>query len=363
MTAPAALTHSSWINAWALHRACRRAGVALYTSDDAHGLPVPRLPQGQAVAWELMTDESALRRALQGQARGRFEPASYPLELLDDKWAFAQWLAQDPHGPQPLPQWALDAPDARYPLLLKARHSWVGSTKLPRGWVCHSANELRRRRAELPALGLQEGWFFLQAWRGDDAVRLWSVAGYFDAGDEVRSQLLLTERVASDTASGPGSSAMLVTLGNDDPSAAAAVQACKAVLRRLHYRGPLEMEFIAAADSLQLLELNPRLWMQHGLFEAWGNGLVRRCLGQDTADDHTAARRPPPPLLWVNGIWWLQRLLRLDLSALQACWRLGRSAGRQVLVQPPLRIALLVPLRRLLRRWGRAASWAVDDHV
>ena len=40
--APLALTHSSWINAWTLHRACAALGVALQVDEAHRELPLPR---------------------------------------------------------------------------------------------------------------------------------------------------------------------------------------------------------------------------------------------------------------------------------------------------------------------------------
>ena len=336
-----ALTHSSWINAWSLRRACAALGVDLRVADAARELPLPRLGATDAAQWLFFTEEASLRRALEGSESGRYLPERFPLDLLDDKWAFAEFLAIDATGPQGLVQWTLDDAAARFPVLLKCRHSWIQGRKLPRGWVCHDAAELAARRAGFAAEGLREDWFFLQEWLGDAPLRLLSVGGFFDADDESRNLALVTERVA-DYGSGPSSSAMLVTVSDE----AGLVQQAAQVLRRLGYRGPFEMEFIVTAGRCVTLELNPRFWMQHGLFVPAGNGLVKRYLGQDTPADRGPIAAPR--LLWADGVWLLRRLLSLDLRVF-SLWRTWVwQRGYRPVVCPSLAFALRSALWRML---------------
>lgn len=308
---PFAATQSSWINAWTLRRACAALGLDLRVQDERRTMPLPRLPAGAAAEWLFFTEERSLAQALASPPAGaRFWPREFPAALLDDKWAFAAWLAEDRAGPQGLPQWPLaGAANARWPLLLKACHSWRGERKLPRGWVCRNAGELQAALARLPAA--EHGWFFLQKWFGDASMRLVSVAGFFDAGDESRNLACVTERLA-DYGEGPSSSALLVTAADELGLVGSAEQ----VLRRLRYQGPYELEFIVAGGQAHVLELNPRFWMQHGLFLAAGNGLVKRYLGLESAADR-AQRLLPPGLQWADGFWLLRRLLRADFGTLR----------------------------------------------
>ncbi len=332
-----ALTRSSWINAWTLRRACRELGVELRTTAAVRELPLPPARPGLRADWLFFTDEAslagALANALAGPATGspRFLPQQFPAALLDDKQAFADWLAQDAAGPPGLAHWPLQrASLAAYPLLLKSRHSWVDGRKLPRGWVCRDAGELALARSRLAGEGLNENWFFLQQWLGDAPMQLLSVAGFFDAADESRNLVGVTDRLA-DYGAGPSSSAMLVTV--DDRHGL--VELAARVLRRLSYCGPYEIEFIVTADGrCRVLELNPRFWMQHGLFLAAGNGLVRRYLGRDTTADRAAAL--PPGLLWIDGPWLLRRLVRFDRALLVRLWQRIVRCGDRAVVCPSL---------------------------
>jgi hypothetical protein len=330
-----ALTHSTWINAWTLRRACAALDVDLRVPAGPRTLPLPTLPASAAPEWQFFTEESSLRHGLQGTLGGRFLPEHFPADLLDDKWAFAGFLQQDPNGPAGLAQWPLDAQaEARYPLLLKSRHSWVRGRKLPRGWVCRDPHELADRRAALQAQGFDEAWFFLQEWLGEAPLKLLSVGGFFDAADTSRNLAVVTERVADYGDAGPSSSAMLVTV----PDTEGLVPRAEHVLARLGYRGPYELEFIVIGARVLALELNPRFWMQHGLFLAAGNGLVKRYLGRETAADRAAPA--PQRLLWVDGTWLLRRLLRADRRVL-ALWRMWvRERGYRAVVCPSLTQAL-----------------------
>lgn len=333
-----ALTSSSWINAWSLRQACLALGVDLRVPAKDRLLPLPVLPEDATAEWLFFTEESSLRRALEHAARGdvpagaSFLPSQFPTALLDDKWAFAEFLAQDPAGPQCPRQWPLaDAGDATFPLLLKCRHSWVGARKLPRGWVCEDANALSCRRNALAAQGLDEAWFFLQAWLTGPSTRVLSVGGFFDAQRPTRNLALVTDRVA-DYGQGPSSSAALVTVEGD--LAQHLIAAAARILTRLAYCGPYELEFLVTEGRSHVLELNPRFWMQHGLYGASGNGLVKRYLGQDNAADH--ALPSPTRLLWVDGIWLLRRLARADprLLRLWSTW-VWKRGYRAVICPPP----------------------------
>lgn len=367
-----ALTGSAWINAWTLARACRGLGVQVCVPPGTPGFPLPERRDGQRVQWQFFTEEASLRAALEaaaaGDAEGRFLPEAFPAALLDDKWAFAEFLAADDGGPRGLAQWplaALDAPSheaatltvgvsgssgaagarPRFPLLLKARHSWWRGRKLPRGWVCRDASELAARLAGLDAEGLDRAHFFLQEWLGDDGHHVLSVGGFFDAADESRNLALVTDRVAS-YGEGPNSSAMLVTV----PDVNGLVPAAWRVLRRLGYRGPFEMEFIEASGQCRVIELNPRFWMQHGLFLAIGNGLVRRYLGLPPEGEPALdpSRGPAPPLAWIDGTWLLRGLLRGDRNVLGPWWRWCGRRGYRAVVCPSIGYLLALQTRRLL---------------
>lgn len=325
-----ASTNSSWINAWTLVHACSALGIKVRVPRNHRDLPLPQRHESDCAQWLLFTEEASLAQALQSNDTRSFLPRHFPADLLDDKWAFAEFLALDIDGPQGLEQWPLNqANQARYPVLLKGRHSWMQGRKLPRGWVCKDPAELAELLTRIAADGLNESWFFLQEWLGDAPLKLLSAGGFFDATNEFRNLSVVTERVA-EYGAGPSSSAMLVTV----PDSLGLLERSAQVLRRLRYCGPYELEFIVAGDRILALELNPRFWMQHGLFLHSGNGLVKRYFGQETVDDLKAP--PPENLLWVDGVWLLRRLLRMDLHVLRLLHKWVHQRRYRTVVCPTL---------------------------
>lgn len=341
---PQAWVASSWINAWALRAALAREGVTLQAT--APALMLAQSPGRPAAGdWLFFTEENSLARALAAPAGLQFLPRHFPSGLLDDKPAFeARCRAL---GLPVLP--AVDEPDAvaaiGFPCILKARHSWRDGRRLPRGEVCRHAGDLQAARQRLAAAQLPEQWYYLQAWRAD--CRNFSVCGFHDAAQPQRNLLAVTVRVLAAETGVPSCAALVATV--DDPAGLLALT--RRLLVDLDYTGPFELEFMVAADGTAfVLELNPRLWLQHGLFVACGNGLIRRCLGRDDSRDHAAAAtQVPRDALWVDRYWLLRQLLRGHWVSVWRCL-VPLRGGRRLLLQPATTAVLLALWRRLWRQ-------------
>lgn len=348
-----ALTHSAWINAWTLQQACAPLGVGLRLAGPAEGFPIPLLAAGERPDWVCFTEEASLAQALRAPPAAAFLPTQFPAELLDDKWAFAEFVATVPGAPPPLRQWPLDGPvpHAAFPVILKARRSWKGALKLPRGWVCADSAALQARRNTLANEGFEAADFFVQEWLGSQPHRVLSVCGFFDAEQPARNLMLLTERVMA-YGDGPASSAAVASV----PDTEGLIASAGAVLAQLGFRGAFELEFLGVPGRTCVIELNPRFWMQHGLFLALDNSLVKRYLGQDTEADHrreAAAPARAARLLWMDGVWLLRRLLRADPRLLRLVWHWVLRLGHRPVLCP--RPGYLVRLA-LRRAWGRVAG-------
>ena len=343
------LTFTSAANAYAIKAAAAQCGVAVATTDQRPAFPLA-VAGNEEAEWLFFTEEASLRRALLGEIRGRFLPARFPLPLLDDKWAFAAWLTEQQGLPAPLRHWRLDDRDPAFPCVLKARHSWRGMRKLPRGWVCHSRPELTQALGELSRAGLDPDWFFLQEWLGDQPCRNLAVCGFHDHDEPARNLSVVLERLRGGPGTLPNSTLAATVLDAGDLTAAAA-----RVLDAIRFTGPFEIEFLATERRVALLELNPRFWLQHSIFIPFGNGLMKRYLGQDTAADR--AVQSLPATVWVDGLGLAKSLVRLDFRL----WREARSACRtraaRLVIWPAWPTALRVMTGRLL---GRAGSRAND---
>lgn len=342
------LTFTSAANAYAIKAAAAQCGVAVATTDRRPAFPLA-LAGSEEPGWLFFTEEASLRRALLGEIRGRFLPARFPLQLLDDKWAFAGWLMEQQGLPAPLRQWRLDDPDVAFPCVLKARHSWRGTRKLPRGWVCHSRHELAPALGELSRAGLDPDWFFLQEWLGDQPCRNLAVCGFHDHDDPARNLSVVLERLKGGPGTLPNSTLAATVLDASDLTAAAA-----RVLDAMRFTGPFEIEFLATERRVALLELNPRFWLQHSIFIPFGNGLMKRYLGQDTAADR--AEQSLPATVWMDGLTLVKSMLRLDFRL----WREARAACRaraaRLVIWPAWPTALRVVISRLFRRAGSRAN-------
>ncbi len=336
------LTFTSAANAFAIKAAAAKCGVAVATTESRPTFPLPTAA-ASAAAWLFFTEEASLRRALLGEIHGRFLPAGFPIALLDDKSAFAAWLGRQPGLPAPMRQWPIDDLGAAFPCVLKAKHSWRGSRKLPRGWVCRSRQELEHARGAVARAGLERDWFFLQEWLGNEDCRNLAVCGFHDHANPARNLSVVLERLRGGAGELPNST-VAATVADTEALTTAAAR----VLDRLEFTGPFEIEFLVAEGRVFLLELNPRFWLQHSIFIPFGNGLMKRYLGQDTAADHAAP--PLPAIVWVDGLALVKSVLRFDFrlwrSAREAC--LERNA--RLLIWPSMPMALRVLARRLFRR-------------
>lgn len=320
---------SRYINGWSIHRALRKLG------EEAEG-------------WCFFTEEASLLRALTGESPScRFKP-QIPMHLIDDKWAFSEWLSGI--GERPLDARRCIDQAHEFPVLLKSRHSWRGSTKLPRGWVCSSEQEIIEHRREITAAGMKVDWFFLQEYLVNaESV---SVSGYFDCRAPHRSLFMVTRKVFG---SGHELQTGVIVEVISDP--AGLVERTQRVLASLNYDGPFELEFIADREIAEfyILELNPRFWMQHGLLDVFsGNGLIKRYLGVEGESDRRE-RVLGPGRIWIDAIELLQRAVRGDFRVIRLLFRYQR-AGAKIMVVPDWHVAISYLLRRAARKMGSRAG-------
>jgi len=338
------LVFSSFTNAYALFRSASRLGVDLFTTDENPTFPLSVDTAEGSADWLFFTEEASLRRALAGELQGNFLPANFPVELLDDKWAFVEWLRSNPVLTGGLQQWPVSSIEqVRYPCLLKAKHSWVGSAKLPRGWVCRSPAEAKARLGDLETGNLSYEFFFFQEWLGDGDCRVISVCGFHDSEHHSRNLTAVVERVASHT-EGLSCSAAVQTIEDDWRL----LSRTAAILDALEFTGPYEMEYLVSGTRVAVLELNPRFWMQHSIFLADGNGLVKRYLGIE--DEVDRERKTIEPMIWIDGLHLIQMLTKLRLRfPLMVFGRLF-LAERRVVIWPSVPVAIRVWLRTVRNR-------------
>jgi len=348
-----ALISSSYLNAYGIYIGLKRLLITGFTFDRRPTFPLPSINILENIDFLFFTEEASLRRALSGEFVGRFLPNKFPMELLDDKWAFTNWLGSNPTCIKGLKQWSLEAIDqVEYPCLLKAKHSWDGERKLPRGWVCNDRDELVSAVHSLSGQGFETEYFFLQKWLGDDDCRVISVCGFHDAGNHSRNLTAVVERIASHT-QGLSCSAAIETISDEWEL----VRNAQKILDTLDFVGPYELEFLVKDATVFVLELNPRFWMQHALFLSRGNGLIKRYIGLDDENDRKI--QIIDNLVWVDGLHLIKAIMTVDFSFINLVVRKFFAKDKTVLIWPSLPMAFYVWLRIIRRKLVSGAARAV----
>jgi hypothetical protein len=339
------LISSSYVNAYSLWVGLKRLLISGYTVDPCPTFPIPSVDILENIDYFFFTEEASLRKALSGDFAGRFLPTKFPMELLDDKWAFTNWLDWNLSCIKGLKQWSFEDIDlVEYPCLLKAKHSWVGEQKLPRGWLCNDRDDLVGAVQSLRSKGFKADDFFLQKWLGYEDCRVISVCGFHDSENHARNLVAVVERIASHT-QGLSCSAAVETISDEW----GLVRSSEKILDALDFVGPYELEFLVVGATWYVLELNPRFWMQHALFLPSGNGLIKRYIGLD--DEHDRKIKRISGMVWVDGLHLIKAVLTFDLSFIDLVARkLFLVKKKKVLVWPSLPMAVYVWLRIIRRK-------------
>jgi hypothetical protein len=337
-----ALISTSYINGYAIFQALKKLGIHAFALDANSGLPMPAKPHLSEADYLFFTEESSLRLALTGKLDGYYLPQHFPLHLLDDKWAFVEWLNEYESLPNGLKQWTLDQCSCvTYPCLLKAKHSWVNSVKIPRGWICYTRYDLDKSLFNLYSSEYSPTDFFIQEWLGDFNCRVISVCGFFDSQNHHRDLVAVVERIASHT-KGLSCSSAIQTV-NDQWNLVADTSL---ILDQINFTGPYEIEYLILGDNKFVLELNPRFWMQNSIFLDFGNGLVKRYLGLDADKDHAFDRLNN--VVWIDGIHLIYSLLCFRVAYLLPVIYMLIKRSPHVTIFPSLPLSVLFVCKKVI---------------
>lgn len=340
-----AMTFSSYINAYTIYKGVESVGISFATADEKPVLPIPIHPSVSQEDWLFYTEEASLRRALIGELVGHYLPRNFPLPLLDDKWALAEWLAANPSLCQGLKQWKLCDTLVVFPCLVKSKHSWQNQEKLPRGWICRNGSDLQSALALITREGYAPEAFFIQEWLGDGPCRVISVCGFHDTHDQTRNLVAVVERIAAHT-EGLSCSSAVETI----PDEWGLIDQTKAILDALSFVGPYEMEFLVVGDRVLVLELNPRFWMQHAIFLVAGNGLIKRYLNLETEND--LQQRIIQNIVWIDGIHLVKCVMHFKVNDVRLVLNKCLIEGKQVVIWPSLRVSSFYWISQVWRKRG-----------
>ena len=365
---PRYLTFSNRHNARALAVGLQRLGHRLETLSDRHGWVRPASGEPQPGDVLFFTDERSLKTYVGEADKYVFLPRALDGRLLDDKLEWAR--AVTALGEVTVPFWDLPgagpATAPELPVYLKARHSWVGARNLPRGYVCRTAADVTSALDQLASAGWERSQFFWQRLIAGPVSNCYSVCGFFDATDPERSVMVVSRKVLSDGRTVMSCGALVETV----PDPAELLPRSARLLQAFSFTGPFELEYLRDSDSglYYLLELNPRFWMQHGLFiDGYDNVLVSRYLGIETPAFPKGV--PFRPLVWINTVDLLSRaftMLSSDAHRRRVfldVWRRQRAGQTRVVWSPGLFDAVRAVVSERaratgvwLRRWFAVSS-------
>lgn len=195
--------------------------------------------------------------------------------------------------------------------IIRLRCSWHAGIVLPSITIVHNKREYEDTIIRFCEVGLTPcDWCFQELLSISDQHNI-SVCGWHD---EEFHQYIVTRKVLQHpprTGNGDVVENML-----DYPREL--TQATLEILSAMHYRGPFELEFVLdkRSNEYKIIELNPRFWMQHGLFEELTNHLlIKRSLQEDVE-----FKMIPPESFehryWINANRFWYRLCKGQLSIL-----------------------------------------------
>lgn len=314
--------HSGLINAWSLDKGLRKLGLQLsclaeqsYFLDCATEKPAA----GDTI---FFTEEHSLGEFL-NKPKFQYWPRHFQLPL-DDKLAFYGWLESRGEHPVPFNADPHRLP-AKYPVLLKARHSWLEARKLPQGYVCNSSSELNGHLKQIDALGLPRDCFLFQNMIPGRSIN-YSTCGFFDHENPGRNIIKVARRVVA-AAKSLGSSAIVETL----PDPEELIARTRQILTALQFAGPFELEFLydSRANRYWVLELNPRFWLQHGLFiDVFDNIVIRNYLGLADERECHAQQTSTRQAVWCDRLGLVRNLPGCNVPLMRAYARATAQARR-----------------------------------
>lgn len=346
------LIFGDYINAWTIQQGLRALGLrGKCLSVESFDCLLARFGNNAVL---FFTEEASWTFCAQRNLPFHFLPRPYE-PVFVDKLLFSEYLCS--MGETPVPFSDL-AGVSDFPCVLKPRQSWKGFRKQVRGFVCFSKAEMDKALTTLRAQQLQEEDFFAQKLLVNaDNI---SVSGFYDWQNPQRQFFIATRKILGD---GGWLNTGVIVETVPPPHE---IGTCVArILGHLRYHGPFEMEFLRDATTNQyyVLELNPRFWMQHGLFQVgYENILLRAYIDEafhcplPVDDDFMLAYKP---LLWVDSCYPFvaiskreQRAVRLYSETI----RKARRSGYAVNFFPSWVQAFQFALSRVARRVKRSNS-------
>jgi hypothetical protein len=324
-------TFSTYTNAWSLYKGLGKLNQQLNALNfrTIYFLPQTKLLPAKGDAL-LFTDENFLKKYVSQPEDFFFHPKEFSIELVDDKLLFAEALIS--MGESPVDHYS-DITKATYPAYLKLRSSWKNDIRLPKGGIVNSLEDIDCLVDEYASQGILPSMLFLQKLMKDSISSNVSVSGYFDWENQDNSISLVTSKLQAAGGNTFATGSLIKTI--NDP--------CELrnrtyfILRNLKYKGPFELEFYFDSDDnlFKVLELNPRFWMQHGLFVNFlDNALLKKYFeleGVERLNDNYSSKLKA---IWVDGAVLYEKAPALSFFKELLVLLSYRIQGYRVLIAP-----------------------------
>lgn len=196
--------------------------------------------------------------------------------------------------------------------VVRLRRSWHSGVVLPSITIVNEEQQFAETLARFRNAGLTEDdWCFQELLSISDQHNI-SVCGWHD---DKAYRYLVTRKVLQHPPK-TGNGDVVETIA-DFPQGL--IETTRIILTAMRYQGPFEMEFVfdKHTNCYKIIELNPRFWMQHGLFEELTNHyLIRRALREKT-DDRAISAKSAPHHYWINANRFWYRLCKGQFSVLR----------------------------------------------
>lgn len=335
------IVFSDYINAWSIKKGLKKLDLNLFSIEkNFNQILFVNKKEVEEDDVLFFTEENSLKEYI-NKSHNKFEPRYFDIELLDDKLTFANYLIGI--GEEPIPSRELMSLEESYPFYLKCKHSWKDGVKLPRGYIVKNQMEINDVIAKVKGNGWDTNWFFHQKLLNSSSENNISVSGYFDYKNNNRNAIIVSKKTLGSTAT-MATGAVIETI--KDPKDL--IERSNYILNELEYQGPFELEFFyeEADNKYYVLELNPRFWMQHGIFiDLYDNALIKRYLHIDNEDDWYKNGVPPfKHILWVDSVHIVFLLLRLRMKSIL---NLMKLKGDKVFY-PSIPVAIIFIQRKVI---------------
>lgn len=196
--------------------------------------------------------------------------------------------------------------------VIRLRRSWHSGVILPSVTIVRDRRQYEATLARFREAGLTpDDWCFQELLSVSDQHNL-SVCGWHD---ESFNQYLVTRKVLQH----PPRTGNGDVVENIAEYPRELTEATLEILTAMRYRGPFEMEFVLdeLSNSYKVIELNPRFWMQHGLFEELtGHLLARKALNEEV-EFRAIPPETFPHRYWINSNRFWYRLCKGQFSVLR----------------------------------------------